>query len=411
MWQRRATVVPKPPSFLEAFLYSTGIGMEKGVDRYYKDRDRKRGVTQSILGSVLEGDVSPELLATDLGRSIMEQIGIGSEPAIQKIQKTGEEQWRAEQPEIGPPAPLTMQHLRSRDEQVKEVKAQEKMKRELFEYEAKEIIKRRVERAFRMSLSKRIEVAMGEYEKAIKTGVPIEDVTIRDPGTGITIDLQTHVEQLKKTKTEQIAKTKAGVTYLKEELKFHGLLLDSAKFLHGLESDEGVTEGMSQLAKDLLAGFGKKSLTKEEAKRHTRRLIIIINKKIETQHRILRKQRHLAKESDITLPFMKQFKVDEVINPEKYAGEFEVIKAFSDLTKKSNQEAIKSVELKEAKLREALNPKDARHVVNPPPPPTGEAIDPSEVTEEERASGRVIINSAGEEMVVRNGKWVKVKKS
>ncbi len=407
MYGRNRTIVTrKAPSFLEAFLYSTGIGMEKGADRYYKDRNRKRGVTQSILGSVLEGDVSPELLATDLGRSIMEQMGIGSEPAIREIQKTGEETWKSEQPEIGPPAPLTMQHLRSRDEQIKEAKAQKKMQRELFEYEMKERIKRRVERAFRMPLDKRLETAMGEYEKAIKAGVSIEDVKITDPATGITIDLLTHVEQLKKTKTDETAQTKAGITYLKEELKFHGLLMDSAKFLHGLESDEGVTAEMSQLAKDLLQGFGKKSLSAEEAKRYSRRLIPIINQKIEAQHRILRKQKRLAKESDITLPFMKQFKVDEVLNPGKYVGEFEAIKALSDLAKKSDQEAIREVELKEAKLRKALNPKDTRLTINPPSPPDDESIDPSEVVEGEQT----ITNSVGDTMVVRNGKWVKVKK-
>ena len=59
-YSRRPIVIPKPPSFLEAFLYSTGIGMEKGADRYYKERDRKRGITQNILGSVLEDKISPE---------------------------------------------------------------------------------------------------------------------------------------------------------------------------------------------------------------------------------------------------------------------------------------------------------------------------------------------------------------
>lgn len=406
-YNRRARIIPKPPTFLESLLYGMGVGVERGVDRYYKERDRKRGTTQNVLTGVLSGEISPELLATDLGRSVMEQMGIGGESAIEEIQSTGEETWKAEQPEIGPPAPLTMQHLRSRDEQVKEVKAQEKMKRELFEYEAKEIIKRRVERAFRMPLDKRVEIAMGEYEKAIKTGVSVEDVKITDPTTGITIDLLTHVEQLKKTKVDETAKTKAGITYLKEELKYHGLLMDSAKFLHGLESDEGVTAEMSQLAKDLLAGFGKTALSAEETKRYSRRLIPIINQKIEAQHKILHKQKRLTKDPSITLPFMKQFKLDEVLNPEKYAGEFEVIKAFSDLAKKSNQEAIRSVELKEVKLKKALTAVDTRHTINPPSPPTEETVDPSEVSETEE----YIINSVGIKKVWRNGKWVEVKKS
>ena len=97
-----------------------------------------------------------------------------------------------------------------------------------------------------------------------------------------------------------------------------------------------------------------------------RRRLPILNAKILAQHRILRKQKYLAKDSDIKLPFLKEFKLDEILNPERYAGEFESIKAYTDLVKKSDQEALRDVATKEAKLREALNPVDTRHVVIPP---------------------------------------------
>ena len=56
---------------------------------------------------------------------------------------------------------------------------------------------------------------------------------------------------------------------------------------------------------------------------------------------------------------------------------------------------------------EPLTSVDTRHTINPPPSPQEETVDPSEVTEGEPT----IINSIGDKMVVRNGKWVKVKKS
>jgi len=426
----RAIVVKRPPTFLESLLSSAGIGISAGMQRYYDEKKRRRGVTQSILQSVLEGEISPEILTTDLGRSFTEQVGIGREPAIQRLQQEGLEKFRppAEKKELSPDGavvdvPQTMPlewiekgvpyaEYRRAQEEAEEVQAQTKMRRELFVYEEKEKAKRRVERSFRMPLSRRLEVAMGVLETGKRNNWPIEDMAIRDPETGININFLTHLKGLQKQKTEQVAKTKGGIAYLKEELKYHNLLMSSVKFLHGLKSDEGVTEDMSDLGKELLRGIGisGRALSPEEVKVYIRRFLPIINKKLEVQHRILRKQRSLAKDPNIKLPFMKQFKLPEALNPERFAGEFESIKMYTDLIGKSDQEALRDVEIKEAKFREALNPKDTRETINPPSPPTEETIDASEVTEEERASGRVIINSAGETMVARNGRWVKVKK-
>lgn len=403
MWQRRARIVQKPPSFLEAFLYSAGIGVERGVDRYYKERDRKRGITNQILNKVLSGDVSPELLATPLGRSATEQMGIGREPAIQEMQKTGEERWREDQPEIGPPAPLTMQHLRSREEQRKEAREQTKIQAELYVYEEKEKIKRRVEGASRMPLSKRLEIATGEYEKALKGEIPIADVKITDPTTGITMNLETHIEQLEKQQVGQASKTKAGIAYLKAWKEYVSIQQVTTKAIHNLAVGKDVRDDLTGLRLQILNDFLPKKLTGKDAKLQLRNLLPLFNKKLKIQHMILKKQKTLARDEDLALPSLKAYSLFDVKNPDVLAGEIKRLATLGN-TLIGSLEPVKEP-------REALNPKDARHAVNPPPPPTDETVDPSEVTEEERASGRVIINSAGEEMVVRNSKWVKVKKS
>ena len=359
MWQRRARIIPKPPTFLESLLYGMGVGVERGVDRYYKERDRKRGITNQILESVLQEKISPELLATDLGRSVMEQIGIGSEPAIEEIQRTGEEKWKAEQPEIGPPAPLTMQHLRSRDEQVKEVKAQEKMKRELFEYETKEIIKRRVERAFRMPLGKRLETAIGEYEKARKSGVPIGDVKITDPTTGITIDLETHIEQLEKQTTTKASKTKAGIAYLKAWKEYISIRQVATKAIHNLAVGKDVRDDLTGLRLQILNDFLPKKLTGSDIKTQLRNLLPLFNEKLEVQHRILRKQKALAKDEDLALPPLKAYSLFDIQDPDILAGEIQRLATLGN--------TLIGVLKPEEKPREALTAVDTRETINPPP--------------------------------------------
>lgn len=372
----RTIVVRKPKTFLESLLESAGVGISEGMQRFYKERERKRGVTQSLIEGVLSGEISPELLATDLGQSYQRELGIDKEPALKQATQIGLEEAsypesKKELPGGGvvtmpgvTPTEIPYESYRRKQEEAEEAQAQTKMRRELFVYEEKEKAKRRVERAFRMPLSKRLEVAMGVLESGKRNNWPIEDMAIRDPETGINVNFLTHLGRLQKQKTDQIAKTKGGIAYLKEELKYHNLLMNSVKFLHGLKSDEGVTEDMSDLGRELLRGIGisGRALSPEEVKVYTRRFLPIINQKIETQHKILRKQRFIAKDPNITLPFMKQFGLPEALNPERFAGEFENIKAYTDLIGKSDQEALRDTVTKEARLREALNVADMRKI-------------------------------------------------
>lgn len=390
-------VVKKQPTFLESLLSAAGIGISQSMQRYYKERDRKRGVTQSILQSVLEGDVSPELLTTDLARSFTEQMGISREPAIRSLQQEGLEKFRppAKKKELSPdgavvdvPQAMPSEWIekgvpyteyRRGQEIAKEKEAQVEQARKLRYYTAQKRIDKVVEREFRMPLGERWEAAWSEYERAMKMGVPISGLVVRDPETGATITMDTHMAQLGREKSEKIARTKSGITYLKEELKYNSLLMDAEKFVSKLATAETMEpdEFESDFIKSEIGLWQQKELTPQQIRIMARRRLPILNQKIEAQHRILRKQRFLAKDPDITLPFLKEFKLNEILNPERYAGEFETIKAYTDLIKKSDREAIRNTEVKEAKLREALNRADMRDVVIPPESPRepmGEAI-------------------------------------
>lgn len=389
-----AIVVRKPKSFLESLLESTGLGISQGMQRFYKERERKRGVTQSLIEGVLSGEISPEILATDLGQSFQRELGVSEEPSLKEITKTGLEKYGYPERTVSVsgdvegtavtmpgvvPKEIPYEMYRKGREVTKEAQAQKKMRKELYEYEEKEKIKRRVERSFRLPLSDKVKVAMDTLRHAKKNNVPIEDLTIRDSETGINLNFLTYLEDLQKQKTGQIAKTKGGISYLKEELKYHNLLMSSVKFLHGLKSDEGVTEDMSALGKELLRGIGigGRALSPEEVKTYVRRFLPIINQKLETQHKILRKQRFVAKDPNIALPFFKQFTLPEALNPERFAGEFENIKAYTDLIGKSDQEALKDVEIAETKLRETLRLNETREtIISPEPPnlPTGSEV-------------------------------------
>ena len=386
-----AIVIQQQPSFLESLLFGLGTGVEKGVHQFYKERDRKRGMTSQVLSKVLSGEISPELLATDLGQSFQRELGIDKEPALKQATQMGLEEAgyeesaytmpggaRVTMPGVTPPE-IPFELHRKKEEERKEVEAQTEQQRKLRFYTMQKRIDKIVEREFRKSLGERWEGAWSEYGRAIKMGVPVKGLVVRDPETGATMTMDTHVAQLGRQKAEKIAKTKSGITYLKEELRYNTLLMDAEKFVSKLSTAETMEpdEFESDFMKTEIGFWQQKELTPEQVRTRARRRLPIINAKILSQHKILRKQRFLAKDSDIILPFLKEFKLDEILNPERYAGEFDSIKAYTDLIKKSNQQALRDVATKEAKLRETLSMPETRHVVTfpeLPKEPTEEAI-------------------------------------
>lgn len=380
--RRGAIVLQKPPTFLENLLSGLGVGVSRGLNRYFKERDRKRSVTSQVLDRVLSGDVSEDLLATDLGQAFQSKLGIDKEPSMEKMTQMGLEKYsypeRTEylpggtavtMPGVTPPE-IPFEVYRGRLEGVKERKAQTEQERKLDFYMAQKRIDKIVDRDFRKSLGERWEGAWREYERAMKLGVPVKGLVVRDPDTGTTMTLDTHMERLGKQKADEIVKTKAGITYEKEEIKYCSLLLDAEKFVSKLSTAETMDpdEFESDFMKAEIGLWQRQELTPQQIRIQARRRLPIINQRIEAQYKILHKQKRLARNPNIVLPFLKQFKLDEILNPERYAGEFEAIKAYTDLIRKSDKEALREVAIKEEKLRESLSESDLRSVIVAPAP-------------------------------------------
>ena len=214
------------------------------------------------------------------------------------------------------PQEIPYESYRRRQEEAKEIEVLTEQQRKLRFYTAQKRIDKTVEREFRMPLGKRWEGAWSEYERAIKMGVSVSGLVVRDPDSGVTMTMDTHMAQLGRQKAEKIAKTKSGITYLKEELRYNTFLMDAEKFVSKLATAETMEpdEFESDFMKAEIRLWQGKELTPEQIRTQARRRLPIINSKILAQHRILRKQRFLAKDSDITLPFLKEFKLDEILN-------------------------------------------------------------------------------------------------
>ena len=216
----RTIVTRKPKTFLESFLESAGIGISEGMQRYYEERKRKRDRTQSVLQGVLEEKISPELLATDLGQSFQRELGIDKEPALKEITGMGLEKYSYPERTIEMPgdtrkmpgAAVTMpgvtpteipfESYRRKQEEAKEIQAQSEQQRKLRFYTAQKRIDKIVEREFRKSLGERWEGAWSEYRRAIKMGVPVSKLVVRDPDLGTTMTFDTHIAQVREDRKD-----------------------------------------------------------------------------------------------------------------------------------------------------------------------------------------------------------------
>ncbi len=93
-YNRRARIVPKPPSFLEAFLSSAGIGITQGMDRHFREKERKRGMSQNVLEMVLSGQMPPEIAGTDIFQKYTEAGGIEGMEEIKALKYSALEAYR-----------------------------------------------------------------------------------------------------------------------------------------------------------------------------------------------------------------------------------------------------------------------------------------------------------------------------
>jgi len=224
MNRRGAIVLQKPPSPLAYLFSGLGMGVTQGIERVLKEREERKDRAGRILEGFLSGKFPVGMAGTDVFQNYAEQGKLLNEPGIQELIWSGREEFRPEpQTKILPgggaitmpqPAPENVPY-----EQARKAYAEAESATKLREFRAKEIIKKQVDESFRMSLPERLETALRINEWATSKNVPIGDIDVRDPSTGITVDLVTHTEQLKKQEVDELAKNKTGIDYLKGEQK------------------------------------------------------------------------------------------------------------------------------------------------------------------------------------------------
>lgn len=370
-YRRGAIVLQKPPSPLAYLLSGLGMGVTQGVERVLKEREERKDRAGRILEGFLSGKFPVGMAGTDVFQKYAERGNLLNEPGIQELIWSGREEFRPEpQTKLLPggqavtvpqPAPENVPY-----EQARKVYAEAESAQKLREFRAKEIIKKQVEKAFRLPLGERLEMAMKVFEWGLKRDAPIGDIDVRDPDTGISVDFTTHLDQLKKQQLDELAKNKTGIDYLKGEQKYYDMLMSADKMLKNVREGKDISIKFGDLG-IYIHGTEDKEISKLSPQAQARRYIPLLNKRLNNQHNILRKQKKIARDKNIVLPFRKQFTMDEFLNPDKYVGEFELIQRFNDFISGK----VKSKEW-EHKPTEPVKESDLRKVVVSQKPDAGE---------------------------------------
>lgn len=412
MYKRGAIVIRKPPSALHYLLGGIGTGITQGMEKQMRLKEEQRGMASNVLESVLSGDLDSTLLATPEGEGWLKKKGIYEDPEIQNTIFQGQiKAGLLGQEAMGPPAPytLTEAHKSIEDTAARLARRSEVQKIEdsLFVFEQKEIIKKDVNRP--RSLNERLDMAVKGYNKLLKMGIPVEDVQVTDPDSGVKINLLTHIENLQTKQVENIAKDKAGIKYLNELSKFYDLQMNTAKYLHSLvlgktEPESELTGEFRTLLNEWMERFGRKKFSTQDIKTQVRRLIPLFNQKIKIQHQILAKQKKITGDPTIKLPFLKQFNMKEAMDETgKYSTEFEFIGKYKNSIDNVTQSVLDQEE-REATEGTALQPVkeyQARGlVISPPDQPQPTAEDIEVKAKEILAAAAGLVGPGGETMTI-----------
>jgi len=392
-YNRRPIVTRKPPSFLEAFLSNAGVGITQGIERYFREKERKRGMTQNVMEMVLSGQMPPEVAGTDIFQKYTEAGGISDKPEIKALKYSALETYRppAEKKELpggavvnvpreisqelmkaGLPFESYLEKKKTELEQDEDKAWMKGLLRDLKKYKIKDEFKNDLARKNMKTNLIRAQV------EAKKNGYEIENISNIDYTKGtFKVDYLLPAERKEKKKksasdAEKIYKAdfKAYNANAKTgRLRRTKLMTDLAKIKAGVTSDDPVYQAMLE-SLGAKYGMGVKSGDPDT-------IFSIV-------------YREANKEID---EYNKREKEDAKrlrLKPEQRVR----LKRISP-------------KLEDEEPREALSPVDSRNVANPPMPVAEETVDPSEVVPDEPT----ITNPEGETMVVRNGKWVKVRKS
>ena len=411
-YKRGAIIIQKPPSVLHQFLGGLGFGITQGVEKQTRQAEERRAKAANVLESIIAGDLDSRLLATEEGKGWLRKKGIWDDPDVQ--QAVFEGQLKAGllgEGGMGPPAPFKLSAARETiqeeaDRIVRRNKRQE-IEDSLFVFEEKERIKKELDKP--RPLHERLRKAIEGYNYAIKNNIPVEDIVVTDPDSGIKIDLFTHIENLQNKQIESTAKSKEGIKYLNELKSYYDLQINTAKFFHNLvmgktEPDSELTGEFRTMLNEIMESLGRKQLSTQDIKTQVQRLLPLLNKKLKIQHQILFKQKKIADDPTIRLPFLKQFNIKEVLEETaRFGAEFEVIERYSNSIGNITQgiDRQKDIEAGEETPAQPVKESQARNIVVVPPEkpkPTPQQIEAK--AQEILAAAAGLVGPNGETMTI-----------
>jgi len=382
----RAIVTRKPPSFLEAFLSSMGVGITQGVQRYFQEKERKRSMTQNVMEMVLSGQMPPEIAGTDIFQKYTETGGISEEPEIKDLKYSALEKHRppAETKELpggamvtvpreispellkaGLPFEAYLERKKVQQEQEEELAWRKALERKMKEYG---IMDKFTSDLARKNMKNNLIRAEVEAKRA---GYEIENISNIDWAKGtFKVDYLMPAEKIEK---KEASATKKADIWKKDYTAYKKNSLTARKRRTSLmQSLAKVKSGVISGSPEIQAILDSYKIKSGDPDTIFTTLYREANKEIDEYNR---REKEDAKRL--------RLKPDQRVRLKRIGPKLEDVEPI-----------------------EPLSTVDTRHIVSPPPPAEEETVDPSDVAEDERT----IINAAGDMMVVRNGKWVRVKK-
>lgn len=363
----------RPPSPWSYFLGGMGTGITQSLEKVMQEKERKRSMTDQVLESVIQGTFDPRVLATEEGRDWAIRNLRYKSPEVQKLMYQGKMKANLLGPGgMGPPAPYALPaHIEQIEKEV-EAEEEEKLRKELEQIERKEKLKLQIKKEAQPSPEKIAEI----QELLSKHGLAPENITVNIDG--VNYDLQTALERQEAVRKLAEKEKEGGESWDENYQKYLGKGSDyrekRTRLVNAIATI-GTGEEMPEVFNQFpaLAALLSKS---DKAPPEERRRIAIR----ETNKNIAAWNKEMGNEAK-----RLKLKPKDIITFGK----------------------IKAETLEEIEPPEPVKDEQKRGVIITPKAKDEETVDPSEVSPTEA----FIINSAGEKMVARGGKWVKVKKS
>lgn len=201
---RRPTML-RYPNQLQAFLQGLTGGLFNLGQGIVGEKERKRTIVGKILDAVTNQNYDPRIFATPEGEAMLKNLRVEKEEPILRILETAKTIAGRTQPEVGPPAPFTLERFKD----IREQEAYTKSMDELMARERmKEVIKKEFEETPEMTAFK-----TRRYIDALhKFDIPVQDINIK--GVNILTDYEMKKDAEEKTKDQDELQKIADDAYL-----------------------------------------------------------------------------------------------------------------------------------------------------------------------------------------------------